>query len=175
MARNLIIKTKMKKFGDEEIECIYTKMREPVTMEELEKIPVDQRENYDYLPPLNHRTYIPEDGILCEQDIPVKMRDGVTIYVDMYRPITEEKVPVIISWSFYGKRPFEGQSEWKVMGVPPELFPICPSLNLPTRASGAARAMPWPTWIQEVSDIRREILSSSEARTARMDTTLSNG
>lgn len=119
MARNLIIKTKMKKFGDEEIECIYTKMREPVSMEELEKIPPEDRENYDYLPPLNQRTYIPEEGILCEQDVAVKMRDGVTIYVDIYRPITQEKVPVIISWSFYGKRPFEGQSEWKIMGVPP--------------------------------------------------------
>lgn len=119
MARKLEIKTVMKQFGDEEIECIYTKMRIPLSQEELDKIPNEERENYDFLSPLNRRDYYPEEGILCQQDIPVKMRDGATIYVDMYRPVTEAKVPVIISWSFYGKRPFDGQSEWKVMGVPP--------------------------------------------------------
>lgn len=31
------------------------------------------------------------------------MRDGVTIYTDIYRPVTEEKVPGIIAWSPYGK------------------------------------------------------------------------
>lgn len=41
--------------------------------------------------------------IILEKDVGVKMRDGVTIYIDVYRPVTEEKVPVIISWSPYGK------------------------------------------------------------------------
>ncbi len=37
------------------------------------------------------------------KDVPVKMRDGVTIYMDIFLPVTEEKVPVLIAWSPYGK------------------------------------------------------------------------
>jgi len=33
----------------------------------------------------------------------VRLRDGVTIYVDVFRPVGTEKVPVIIAWSPYGK------------------------------------------------------------------------
>lgn len=70
-------------------------------------------------PAFNQRTYIAEPGIICEQDIPVKMRDGITIYVDIFRPENETNIPALISWSFYGKRPGEGMSEWQVMGVVP--------------------------------------------------------
>ena len=41
--------------------------------------------------------------IVVEKDVSVRMRDGVTLYVDVFRPATEEKVPVLISWSPYGK------------------------------------------------------------------------
>lgn len=37
------------------------------------------------------------------KDVAVKMRDGVTIYTDIYLPVTEEKVPVLIAWSPYEK------------------------------------------------------------------------
>lgn len=37
------------------------------------------------------------------KDVPVKLRDGVTIYTDIFLPVTEEKVPVLIAWSPYGK------------------------------------------------------------------------
>ncbi|EUJ30491.1 CocE/NonD family hydrolase [Listeria cornellensis] len=37
------------------------------------------------------------------KDVPVKLRDGITIYTDIYLPITEEKVPALIAWSPYGK------------------------------------------------------------------------
>ncbi|WP_427814569.1 CocE/NonD family hydrolase (plasmid) [Enterococcus sp. 22-H-5-01] len=37
------------------------------------------------------------------KDVPVKLRDGITIYTDIYLPVTEEKVPVLIAWSPYGK------------------------------------------------------------------------
>ncbi|MGM0217327.1 CocE/NonD family hydrolase [Enterococcus sp. AZ126] len=37
------------------------------------------------------------------KDVPVKLRDGVTIYTDIYLPVTEAKVPVLIAWSPYGK------------------------------------------------------------------------
>ena len=41
--------------------------------------------------------------IVFEKDAAVTLRDGTTIYVDVYRPTGPEKVPVIVAWSPYGK------------------------------------------------------------------------
>lgn len=41
--------------------------------------------------------------IVFEKDVAVTLRDGTTIYVDVFRPAGAEKVPVIIAWSPYGK------------------------------------------------------------------------
>lgn len=41
--------------------------------------------------------------IVFEKDVAVVLRDGVTIYVDILRPVGAERVPVIIAWSPYGK------------------------------------------------------------------------
>ncbi|MFF8563426.1 CocE/NonD family hydrolase [Streptomyces albidoflavus] len=41
--------------------------------------------------------------IVLEKDVPVTLRDGVTIHVDVFRPVGEERVPVIVAWSPYGK------------------------------------------------------------------------
>ena len=43
--------------------------------------------------------------ILLERDIPIKLRDGVTIYTDVFRPVNEENCPAILAWSPYGKDP----------------------------------------------------------------------
>ncbi|EYB69265.1 hypothetical protein DEIPH_ctg009orf0003 [Deinococcus phoenicis] len=56
---------------------------------------------------------IPVD-IVLEKDVAVTLRDGVTIYVDVFRPAGSEKVPVIVAWSPYGKG--QGTSS-SVMGV----------------------------------------------------------
>ena len=51
---------------------------------------------------------------MFEKDVAVQLRDGVTIYVDVFRPAGVEKVPVIVAWSPYGK----GQgTSMSVMGV----------------------------------------------------------
>ncbi|KAJ5721729.1 uncharacterized protein N7483_009663 [Penicillium malachiteum] len=43
--------------------------------------------------------------ILVEHDVGLKVRDGATIYVDVYRPPDGgEKVPAIFSWSPFGKK-----------------------------------------------------------------------
>ncbi len=42
--------------------------------------------------------------IIFERDVAVTMRDGVTIYVDVFRPAGDEKVPAIVAWSPYGKK-----------------------------------------------------------------------
>lgn len=112
--------TKTVEMSGEPVEIYMTKMMTPCTPEEFKAMSVEERETAKVQPPLNQRTYSPEEGIVCMQDIPVKMRDGVTIYVDIYKPEAEGRYPLIISWSFYGKRPFDGQSEWQIMGVPPQ-------------------------------------------------------
>lgn len=112
--------TKTVDMNGEKVEIYMTKMMTPCTSEEYEELSLEEREHAKIQPALNQRIYSPEDGIICMQDVPVKMRDGVTIYADIYKPEAKGKYPLIISWSFYGKRPFEGQSEWQIMGVPPQ-------------------------------------------------------
>jgi len=73
-----------------------------------------------FYPPLNQRTYI-EDDLQIDQDVAIKMRDGVTLYADIYRPKNQLKdLPAIISWCFYGKRPGDSPKNWQIFGVPPE-------------------------------------------------------
>ncbi len=56
---------------------------------------------------------LPVDVVL-EKDVAVRLRDGVTIHVDVFRPAGAAKVPVIVAWSPYGK----GQgTSLSVMGV----------------------------------------------------------
>lgn len=45
---------------------------------------------------------LPND-VVFEKDVAVRLRDGVTIYVDVFRPVGQEKVPVLVAWSPYGK------------------------------------------------------------------------
>ena len=106
----------LERFGDEEIEVIYRPSPPPVD-------PAEQNlDGLGFHPPLNQRTYV-EDGIRVDQDVPVKLRDGVTIYLDIYRPDGPEGVanlPAIVGWCFFGKRPGDSPKTWQVFGVPPE-------------------------------------------------------
>jgi predicted acyl esterase len=40
-------------------------------------------------------------NIIFEKDVAVTLRDGITIYTDIFRPEGDAKVPVIIAWSPY--------------------------------------------------------------------------
>lgn len=114
--------SKKEVFKGEEIEVFYRKAREPIDPDEdfdLSKLEGLAATGHGFCAKFNQRTYKNEDGIICEQDVPVKLRDGTTIYTDIYRPEGETNIPCIVSWSYYGKRPGDGMSEWQVMGVPP--------------------------------------------------------
>jgi len=41
--------------------------------------------------------------IRWDRDVPVTLRDGVTLYVDVLRPVSGGPVPAIVAWSPYGK------------------------------------------------------------------------
>jgi len=110
--------TKKEKFGDVELETIYRETKRPLPS--YEGIDLAARgATFSFVSPFNPRTYIAEPGIICDQDVAVKMRDGVTIYADIYRPAGQTDIPVIISWSPFGKRPGDIPSDWQTMGVPP--------------------------------------------------------
>ncbi len=111
-------------FGGEELEAIYRVARKPVAnQEEIDLATSDDpmaRMGQGFCPAFSQRVYEAAPGILCEQDVPVKMRDGATIYCDIFRPKDESRTyPAIVSWSWFGKRPGDGMSEWQIMGVPP--------------------------------------------------------
>jgi hypothetical protein len=38
-----------------------------------------------------------------DRDVAIRLRDGVTIFADIYRPAGEEKVPAVLAWGSYGK------------------------------------------------------------------------
>ena len=80
----------------EQVDIIMTEMVRPASREQLDAMDPETRAHYKYLPPLNPRTYIAEEGIECMQDVPVKMRDGITIYVDMYKPVKSDRSHVVL-------------------------------------------------------------------------------
>lgn len=55
--------------------------------------------------------------IVLEKDVAVTLRDGVTIYVDLLRPVGTEKVPVILAWSPYGKGQGTSRSVLGIFGL----------------------------------------------------------
>lgn len=44
-----------------------------------------------------------ECDILLERDVPVTLRDGITIYTDIFRPVEDGKYPALVALSPYGK------------------------------------------------------------------------
>ncbi|MBI9106162.1 MAG: CocE/NonD family hydrolase [Spirochaetales bacterium] len=70
------------------------------TVSGLEKIPVywDKR----YIKNLDKLSK-PEYTVKVEKDVPINLRDGVTIYTDIYRPAELDQAPVLLAWSAYGK------------------------------------------------------------------------
>jgi predicted acyl esterase len=60
--------------------------------------------------------------IVFQKDVAVTLRDGVTIYVDLFRPVGAEKTPVIVAWSPYGKS----------NGAAPRITALFRMLGMPT-------------------------------------------
>jgi len=75
--------------------------------------PTDPRANYPGFCPgttLIPKGYQKAEGymafpcdVIFERDVPVILRDGTRIYVDIFRPNTEEKVPVLVNSTMFGK------------------------------------------------------------------------
>jgi uncharacterized protein len=90
MADKPAVSTEIHRFGNEQIEVSFRKAR-----------PIDDPEGgYPGFSP----GVTVEDGILCEYDVAVPLRDGTIIYTDIFRPESAATAPAIIAWSPYGKR-----------------------------------------------------------------------
>lgn len=91
-------------------------------------------------PPLMPGTSV-VDGIVIERDVAIKLRDGVTIYADIYRPDGQTAIPAIVAWSPYGKRVGYAISE----GVP-----SIPGVPLGTLSAGTKTEGPDPYfWVRQ--------------------------
>jgi len=102
------------KFGDEVIEVLYYRST-PIDAPLETELP-----GTGVYPPLNQRTYV-EDGIRVDQDVAVTLRDGVTIYADVYRPDGpggEKDLPIILAYTYYGKRSNPPGRDNFTLGVP---------------------------------------------------------
>jgi predicted acyl esterase len=83
-------------------------------------------------PPLPPRDYDcrQESGLVIERNLPVRLRDGVTIYLDLYRPrgaAGERDLPALLAWGPYGKHALTNRVFWPVSGVDPDwLSPLTP-------------------------------------------------
>jgi predicted acyl esterase len=98
-------------FGKESIEVIYRKVQSPNTPEERMEFPkaakVEFKPGTTTLPKgtvlIDKGVPLPCD-IIWERDVGVTMRDGITIYTDILRPVGGTGLPAILSWSPYGKQ-----------------------------------------------------------------------
>ncbi|MDD3392609.1 MAG: CocE/NonD family hydrolase [Bacilli bacterium] len=104
-------------------DVIFSKLTQPIPASELEKIPREEKMNYCLEVPVDTKNYYVDNlkKVICLQDQPIEMRDGITIYADIYLPsdAMEKPVPLIISWSFFGKQPWHQPVQiFRPMGVP---------------------------------------------------------
>jgi len=71
-------------------------------------------------PPVYRRTV--ENGMVIERDVAVAMRDGIRIYIDVFRPADEKPAPPLIAWGPYGKHGHTNYHEvFPNCGVKPEM------------------------------------------------------
>jgi uncharacterized protein len=69
------------------------------------------------VPPPPDFTESHESGMLIQRNVPVRLRDGVRIFVDIYRPAGTQLVPVLLGWSPYGKHNTNDRLVWPAADV----------------------------------------------------------
>src|ERR1700722_7619388 len=67
----------------------------------LMRAPLSAPESRGGTAPVYRRTI--ERGMIVEREVAVALRDGVRVFVDIYRPLDEEPAAPLISWGPYGK------------------------------------------------------------------------
>lgn len=110
-------KTVSKKFQTETIDVIYDPMQHypsamhPGVKRRTELLKKGSRQGEEAMPL--------KCDMIFDGDVPIEMDDGTVIFCDIIRPVTEEKVPAIISYSPYGKHIHSLHLPW---GVPENIL-----------------------------------------------------
>jgi predicted acyl esterase len=98
-----------------------------------------------------------EAGLFIQRNVKVAMRDGVHIYIDIYRsadPALQRAVPAVLAWSPYGKHNLSNRL-WPTAGVDPQWLSPLTAFEAPDPAYWCARgyaivnADPRGTWLSE--------------------------
>jgi uncharacterized protein len=70
------------------------------------------------VPPPPDYVEVRESGLLIQRNVMVRMRDGIDIFVDIYRPAPAPgPVPILLGWSPYGKHNTQARLPWPAAGV----------------------------------------------------------
>ena len=70
------------------------------------------------VPPPPDYVEVRESGLLIQRNVKVRMRDGIEIFVDIYRPDPAPgPVPILLGWSPYGKHNTQARLPWPAAGV----------------------------------------------------------
>jgi predicted acyl esterase len=109
------------------------------------------------LPPKDYQQRI-ERGLLIERNVAVPLRDGIRIYIDLYRPagpVGERDLPVLLGWSPYGKHSLSNKVFWPASGVDPDWLSPLTGFEAPDpafwcqRGYAVAYADPRGAWLSE--------------------------
>ena len=71
----------LRDFDGDKLELWYRKGVPGKSLEEVEEARArgEVVHRFNYCPPLNPRSYEPEENIICQQDVPCRLRDGVLL------------------------------------------------------------------------------------------------
>lgn len=79
------------------------------------------------------------EGIVFERDVAVQLRDGTTIYIDVFRPDDGGEYPVLLGWAPFGKHPHvDWDTAFPGADIPPG--------NSPYTAFEAVDPLVWVPW-----------------------------
>ncbi len=97
-----------------------------------------------------------EQGLTIERNCRIPLRDGTTIFADLYRPEGATRdVPLLLAWGPYGKHSLSNQVFWPRSGVNPEWLSTLTPFEGPdpvwwgARGYGVAVVDPRGAWLSE--------------------------
>jgi hypothetical protein len=114
-----------------------------------------------------------ELGVRVDRNLSVTLRDGVRIYLDLYRPpgpVGDSDLPVLLAWGPYGKHGRSNRVFWPHSGVDPEWLSPLTGFEAPdpvfwTRAGFAvACADPRGAWLSEGDYHHNGVIEAEDCR-----------
>ena len=124
------------------------------------------------LPPKDYHRSI-EGDVLIERNLAVTLRDGVRIYIDLYRPSGPaggRDLPLLLGWSPYGKHSLSNKVFWPASGVDPSWLSPFTAFEAPDpvfwcgHGYAVAFADPRGAWLSEGEFHHNGIIEGEDCR-----------